>query len=67
MTYFVTGATGFIGRHLVERLLEREGDIHVLVREGSRDKLARWEDEPRVKAVIGDLTEPHLGLDAEAR
>ena len=38
-TYFVTGATGFIGRHLVERLLEREGDIHVLVREGSREKL----------------------------
>ena len=37
--YFVTGATGFIGRHLVERLLEREGDIHVLVREGSREKL----------------------------
>ena len=39
MSYFVTGATGFIGRHLVERLLEREGDIHVLVREGSREKL----------------------------
>ena len=39
MSYFVTGATGFIGRHLVERLLEREGDIHVLVREGSADKL----------------------------
>ena len=39
MSYFVTGATGFIGRHLVERLLEREGDVHVLVREGSREKL----------------------------
>ena len=39
MSYFVTGATGFIGRHLVERLLEREGDIYVLVREGSREKL----------------------------
>ena len=25
-TYFVTGATGFIGRHLVERLLARDGD-----------------------------------------
>ena len=25
MTDFVTGATGFIGRRLVERLLEREG------------------------------------------
>jgi nucleoside-diphosphate-sugar epimerase len=34
--YFVTGATGFIGRHLVERLLEREGTIYVLVREGTR-------------------------------
>jgi uncharacterized protein YbjT (DUF2867 family) len=30
MAYFVTGATGFIGRHLVQRLLERDGDIHVL-------------------------------------
>ena len=39
MSYFVTGATGFIGRHLVERLLEREGDIYVLVREGSTEKL----------------------------
>ena len=36
MSYFVTGATGFIGRHLVEQLLEREGTIYVLVREGSR-------------------------------
>ena len=39
MRYFVTGATGFIGRHLVERLLEREGTIYVLVREGSRARL----------------------------
>ena len=39
-TYFVTGATGFIGRHLVEQLLaNREGQIHVLVREGSMERL----------------------------
>ena len=36
MSYFVTGATGFIGRNLVEQLLEAEGTIYVLVREGSR-------------------------------
>ena len=40
MAYFVTGATGFIGRHLVEGLLEnRQGKIYVLVRESAR---AAW-------------------------
>jgi thioester reductase-like protein len=72
MAYFVTGATGFIGRNLVARLLDREGDIHVLVREGSMDKLAslqeRWgpESAARVKPVPGDLGRPRLGLDDEA-
>ena len=67
MTYFVTGATGMIGRHLVERLLEREGDIYVLVREGSADKAERWRGQERVKPVFGDITEPQLGLDDSAR
>jgi NAD(P)-dependent dehydrogenase (short-subunit alcohol dehydrogenase family) len=70
MSYFVTGATGFIGRHLVERLLsEREGDIRVLVREGSADKLERlmkgWSehgDTNRVKPVFGDLAQDALGV-----
>ena len=70
MTYFVTGATGFIGRHLVQELLaKRDGDIHVLVREPSRDKLEQivarhWGGSPRVKAVTGDLNEDRLGVDA---
>jgi NAD(P)-dependent dehydrogenase (short-subunit alcohol dehydrogenase family) len=68
MAYFVTGATGFIGRHLVEQLLAtREGDIHMLVREGSKGKLeelmARWGSPDRVKAVTGDLTHARLGVD----
>ena len=67
MSYFVTGATGFIGRHLVERLLEREGDIYVLVREGSADKLERWRGDERVKPMFGDITAPQLGLDEAAR
>jgi NAD(P)-dependent dehydrogenase (short-subunit alcohol dehydrogenase family) len=68
MSYFVTGATGFIGRHLVEELLRnREGDIHVLVRAGSQDRLEqliaeRFGSSDRVKAVAGDLTEPKLGV-----
>jgi NAD(P)-dependent dehydrogenase (short-subunit alcohol dehydrogenase family) len=70
MTYFVTGATGFIGRNLVERLLEREGDIHVLVREGSIGRLEglieRWGAEGRVRPVIGDLARPRLGVSDEA-
>ena len=67
MAYFVTGATGFIGRFLVEQLLKRDGDIHVLVRDGSQEKLdavrERWGDGGRVKPVAGDLTEPKLGVD----
>jgi len=66
--YLVTGATGFIGRNLVERLLEREGTIYVLIREGSRGRLeelrARWGDERgRIVPVLGDLTQPRLGVD----
>ncbi|MEA2392024.1 MAG: hypothetical protein QOK31_2133, partial [Solirubrobacteraceae bacterium] len=67
MTYFVTGATGFIGRHLVERLLEREGDIYVLVREESKDKLQqqneeKWGGSDRIKPVVGDLDKSKLGV-----
>ena len=66
MSYFVTGATGFIGRNLVEQLLEREGAIYVLVRDGSRGRLeelrSRWgADEDRIVPVIGDLSQEHLG------
>src|SRR4051812_24776637 len=67
MTYFVTGATGFIGRHLVAELLRpREGAIFALVREGSRDKLdslvERWGAGDRVIALTGDLVEERLGI-----
>ncbi|GAB2627206.1 SDR family oxidoreductase [Prescottella soli] len=69
-TYIVTGGTGFLGRHTIERLLERDpsGQVHVLVRPGSVSKLEhmanRWAAGDRVRALVGDLTEPGLGLEA---
>jgi uncharacterized protein YbjT (DUF2867 family) len=38
MSYFVTGGTGFIGRHLIRKLAAREGKVYVLVRKGSQKK-----------------------------
>src|SRR5690606_14091328 len=59
MTYFVTGATGFIGRHLLEKLLLRKGRIHCLVRKESmprfealRERLGA--DKDRLVTVVGD-------------
>ena len=68
MNYFVTGATGFIGRHLVAELLKRDGTIHALVREGSRGKLDALVQrlgapEGRIVAVAGDLSKPGLGVE----
>ncbi|MGH2847725.1 MAG: SDR family oxidoreductase [Thermoleophilaceae bacterium] len=68
MNYFVTGATGFIGRHLLAELLKREGTIHVLVREGSRGKVDSLVQrlgapEGRIVPVAGDLSKPALGID----
>ncbi|NZA26028.1 SDR family oxidoreductase [Luteimonas sp. SJ-92] len=69
MSYFVTGATGFIGRFLVGNLLRRKGTIHVLVRKDSRAKFDAiaakmgW-DPKRVMPVEGDMTQPRCGLAA---
>ena len=69
MAYFVTGATGFIGRYLVENLLQREGTVYVLCREASLDKVEALRKkvgdlDGRVVPVIGDLTQPGLGVSA---
>ena len=69
MSYFVTGATGFVGRHLVTRLLARKGAIHVLVRKDSQKKLAAlgrkmgW-DMQRIVPVVGDMAAAKCGVGA---
>ncbi len=72
MQYFVTGATGFIGRQLIPLLLAREGEINVLVRPGSRHRFAALRDRldpegTRLRAVIGDIGEPGLAMGEEDR
>ncbi|HVY95355.1 MAG TPA: SDR family oxidoreductase [Solirubrobacterales bacterium] len=70
MNYFVTGATGFIGRNLIARLLQREGTIYALVRAGSRGRLEELRtgfgaDGARIVPVAGDLTQPGLAVSEE--
>jgi NAD(P)-dependent dehydrogenase (short-subunit alcohol dehydrogenase family) len=66
MNYFVTGATGFIGKFLLERLLERDdAKIHLLVRESSADKFEALQERygaagKRLHMVAGDITTPGL-------
>ncbi len=67
MAYFVTGATGFIGRYLVERLLARGERVFVLVRPQSSAKLEALREfwgprGSRVVPVAGDLAAPNLGV-----
>ena len=68
MTYFVTGATGFIGKRLVKKLVARNsGVVYFLVRGESFDKVSElvqyWDvDASRVVPVAGDLTQPLLGI-----
>ena len=72
MQYFVTGATGFIGKRLVKKLLERKGSVvHFLIRKESESKVdglrAYWgltdaKSAARAVPVFGDLTTKKLGV-----
>jgi NAD(P)-dependent dehydrogenase (short-subunit alcohol dehydrogenase family) len=73
MHYFVTGATGFIGKRLVRKILERKGTVvHFLVRDRSAKRTAElldyWGvDDSRAFPVRGDLALPGLGITAAER
>ncbi|MDX1803045.1 MAG: SDR family oxidoreductase [Alcanivorax sp.] len=68
MNYFVTGATGFIGRFLIGRLLKRDdARVFALVRPGSEYKLDALRqrlgvDANQLVAISGDLSDKLLGV-----
>lgn len=71
MHYFVTGATGFIGKRLVAKLLQRKGAVvHFLIRQESEGKVAGLREywgvgASRAVPVFGDLTARKLGVSAD--
>ena len=71
MPYFVTGATGFIGKRLVRKLLERKGAVvYFLIRKESESKVAGLREywgasASRVVPVVGDLRARKLGVTSD--
>jgi predicted dehydrogenase/nucleoside-diphosphate-sugar epimerase len=53
----VTGASGFIGKRLLARLLEEHDRVRVLVR---RQPPASWIEDSRIEIVFGDLGDPSV-------
>jgi NAD(P)-dependent dehydrogenase (short-subunit alcohol dehydrogenase family) len=70
MIYFVTGASGFIGKRLVRALLSKpDARVYFLMRNPSPERIAKlsrfWcSDALRAIAVKGDLTQPGLGIES---
>lgn len=52
-TVLVTGATGFLGRHLVAKLRAAQQPVRLLCR-----RAADWRDDPEVEVVEGDILDP---------
>ncbi len=68
-TYFLTGATGFIGRFLVSKLLERGGRLNLLIRENEGPRLdslmQHWQpNDGQIQVIYGDLSDDNLGLES---
>ncbi|MGA9547125.1 MAG: SDR family oxidoreductase, partial [Rhodomicrobium sp.] len=68
MIYFVTGASGFIGKRLVQKLLARDGAIvYFLMRNSTPERLERLRKfwglgAERAIPIEGDILKPGFGV-----
>lgn len=72
----LTGATGFVGAHILDELLQQtEATVYCLVRSTDSEQarkvliakqekycLYTYQNSNRIVPVVGDLSEPHLGV-----
>jgi len=64
---FLTGATGFVGGGLLRRLLAARPDRRVIALARHPAQSATLTADPRVEAIVGDLTRADLGMDRSSR
>jgi UDP-glucuronate decarboxylase len=66
MRILVTGGAGFIGSHLIDRLLEEEHEVICLDNfyTGHKRNLLRWLNHPYFELIRHDITEP-IRLEAD--
>ncbi|MDO8142834.1 MAG: complex I NDUFA9 subunit family protein [Candidatus Brocadiales bacterium] len=54
MKIFLTGSTGFVGKHILRDLLENNYQVRCLARKGSEQKITHYKD---IEIVDGDITD----------
>lgn len=67
VVHFITGGTGFVGRHLVSKLLDEGEAVCLLVRPQSIDRVAtlfnaNFIQKKQLTIVSGDIVKSNLGL-----